>query len=152
MKQFEAEIGPVLAEQRLIGFEADVAPGIEIEVRQAVGQSGNRAVERRGGKVARPLDDVWEAERRRRSSRSLRGVGLGGRRRNNASARSGHEAAEQRPAGQIVHERHSGWAVRLGGLRRSDHETGRRAPSAVTATARMGRCRDWCAQSPRLPC
>jgi len=113
MKQFEAEIGPVLAEQRLIGFEADVAPGVEIEVRQAVGQRGNRAVERRGGKVARPLDDVWEAERRRRSSRSLRRAGLGGRRRNNASARSGHEAAEQRPAGQIVHERHSGWAVRF---------------------------------------
>ena len=114
MKQFEAEIGPFLAEQRLVGFEADVAPGVEIEVRQAVGQSGNRAVERRGGKVARPLDDVWEAERRRRSSRSLRRVGLGGRRRNNASARSGHEADEQRPAGQIVHERHSGLGGEVG--------------------------------------
>jgi hypothetical protein len=41
VKQFEAEIAPFLAEQRLIGFEADVAPGIEIEVRQAVGQKGN---------------------------------------------------------------------------------------------------------------
>ena len=79
MKQLEAEIGSFLAEQRLVGFEADVAPGVEIEVREAVGQRGNRGVERRGGEVARPLDDVRVAERRRRAGRRLRGIGLSGR-------------------------------------------------------------------------
>ena len=38
MEQLEPEIGALLAEQRLVRFEADVAPGVEIEVRQAVGQ------------------------------------------------------------------------------------------------------------------
>ena len=41
MEQLEPEIGALLAEQRLVGFEADVAPGVEIEVRQAVGQRGD---------------------------------------------------------------------------------------------------------------
>ena len=90
-----------LAEQRLVGFEADVAPGVEIEVRQAVGQSGDRRVIGRGGEVARPLDDVRIAERRRRAGRGLRGVGLSGRASNEARARCGGEADEQRAAGQI---------------------------------------------------
>ncbi len=80
MEQFQPEIGPLLAEQRLVGFEADVAPGVEIEVRQAVGQRRNRAVEGRGGEVARPLDDVRVAE--------------GGRQRPPAARRS---AARRRP-------------------------------------------------------
>ena len=113
MKQFETEIGALLAEQRLVGLEADVAPGVEIEVRQAVGQSGDRGVERRGGKIARPFDDVLVAERRRRAGRGLRrGVGLGGGAANHARARGGDDADEQRPAGQFVHQRHS--SLRLG--------------------------------------
>ena len=80
MEQLEPEIGPFLAEQRLVGFEADVAPGVEIEVRQAVGQRRDRAVEGRGGEVARPLDDVLVAERRRRRGRGRRSVGLRGAR------------------------------------------------------------------------
>ena len=51
----EAEVGPVLPEQRLTGFEPDVAPSVEIEVREAVRQRRNRGVERRGGEVASPL-------------------------------------------------------------------------------------------------
>ena len=125
MKQLEAEVGPFLAEQRLVGFEANVAPGVEIEVRQAVGQRGNRTVERRGGEVVRPFDDVREAERRRRPGRGLRGAaGLRGRGCKNTRPRCGCEADEQRAAGQIVHERHSGWAVRFEAPPRSSHEKG----------------------------
>ena len=66
MEQLKPEVGSVLAEQRLVGFEADVAPAVEIEGREAVGQRRNRAVEGRGGEIARPLHDVLVAERRRR--------------------------------------------------------------------------------------
>ena len=152
MKQLEAEVGPFLAQQRLIGFEANVAPGVEIEVRQAVGQSGNRTVERRGGEVVRPFDDVREAERRRGPGRGLRGAaGLRDRGRKNTRPRCGCEADEQRAAGQIVHEGHSGWAVRFE-ARALEPEKGRRAAGAVRATAPTGRCRGWCARSPRPPC
>ena len=79
MEQLEPEIGPILAEQRLVGFEADVSPGVEIDVREAVGQRRNRAVEGRGGKIARPLNDVLIAERRRsRSGGRRRSLGLRG--------------------------------------------------------------------------
>ena len=38
MEQLQSEIGSILAEQRLIGFETDVAPAVEIEGRETVGQ------------------------------------------------------------------------------------------------------------------
>ena len=118
MEQLQPEIGPLLAEQRLVGFEADVAPAVEIEGRQAVGQRRYRAVEGRGGEIPRPLHDVLVAERRRRRGGGRRGFGLGGRGGGQARAGSGHDADEQRPAGQVVHVGHSGWAIRLGAARR----------------------------------
>ena len=66
MEQLEPEVRSLLTEQRLVRFEADVAPAVEIEGRKAVGQRRNRAVEGRGGEIARPLHDVLVAEGRRR--------------------------------------------------------------------------------------
>ena len=62
MEQLQPKIGPVLAEQGLVGLEANVAPAVEIEGRQAVGQRRYRAVEGRSGEIPRPLHDVLVAE------------------------------------------------------------------------------------------
>src|SRR5579862_7288439 len=100
MEELEPEIGSLLTEERLVGFEPDVAPAVEIEVRQAVGQRRNGAVEGRGGEVARPLHDVLVAEWSRRGRDGGRGVGLLRRSRGDETAAgSGHNANEQRPAG-----------------------------------------------------
>ena len=65
MEELEAEIGvDLLAEQRLVRLEADVAPGVEVELGERAGQRRSAGVIRRRRKVARALDDVLVAERR----------------------------------------------------------------------------------------
>ena len=107
VKKLEAEIAVLPAEQRLVGLEADVAPGVEIKVREAVRHGWDRSVIGRGGEVARALDDVRIAERRRAPAARLRRVGLGGRVRYEARAGCGDDADQQRTAGPLVHEGHS---------------------------------------------
>ena len=75
MKKLEAKIAVLPAEQRLVGLEADVAPGVEIKVRQAIRQGCDGSVVGRGGEVARALDDVRIAERRGAAAARLRRVG-----------------------------------------------------------------------------
>ena len=147
MKQLEPEIGPLLAEQRLVGFEADVAPAVEVQGREAVGQRWNRAVEGRGGEILRPLHNVRVAEWRRRRGGGRRRVGLGGSGRGQARAGSNHDADEQRPAGQVMYMGHSGWAIRLdagAGWTSGDRP--------VRAMAQKRRYSGWCARSLRAPC
>ena len=107
VKKLEAEVAVLPAEQRLVGLEADVAPGVEIKVREAVRQGRDRSVIGRGGEVARALDDVRIAERRRAAAARLRRVGLGGRAGDEARAGCGDDADQQRAAGPLVHEGHS---------------------------------------------
>ena len=77
MEELEAEIGvELLAEQRLVRLEADVAPGVEVEVGEAVRQRRNARVIGRRGEIAGALDDVLVAERRRAARPALRRVGL----------------------------------------------------------------------------
>ena len=99
MEELEAEIGvELLAEQRLVRLEADVAPGVEIEVGEAVRQGRNGRVVGRRGEIARPLDHVRVAERRRRARSALRRVGLGRRMSEEARARGGGDAGDERAA------------------------------------------------------
>ena len=65
MEQLEPKGRARQAEQRLVGLEADVAPGVEVVADDALGQGRDRRVIGRGGKVARPFDDVGETEGRR---------------------------------------------------------------------------------------
>ena len=66
MEELQAEIAFRCAKQRLVAPEADVAPGVEIQIGERFGERRDRRVERRGGEIARPLDDVCVAEGRRR--------------------------------------------------------------------------------------
>ncbi len=76
VEEFEPEVGvELLAEQGLLGLEADVAPGVVIEIGEAVGQRRHVRVIGGGGEVARALHHVLIAERRRRAA--LRSVALG---------------------------------------------------------------------------
>ena len=79
MEQLQPEISPILAEKRLVGFEANIPPAVEIESRKTVGQRRYRAVEGGSGEIPRPLHNVLVAERRGSRSRGRRSVGLGGR-------------------------------------------------------------------------
>ena len=96
VEQLEAEAGAGLAEQRLVGLEPDVAPSVVVKAGDSLRQRRNRRVERRGGEVARPLDDVGEAEHARRL---LRESG-----RKKPRSRRGHDARQQRPT---VHREHA---------------------------------------------
>ena len=102
VKQFEPEGAARLSQQRLVGFEADVAPGVEIEMGDAVGQRRDRRVERRAGQVARALDDIVIAERGRRFG------GLGVLLRQSGPARRqagrGGDSGKQRATIDILHE------------------------------------------------
>ena len=103
MEELEAEIGVELAlEQGLVRLEADVAPGVEIEVGEAVRQRRDRRVIGGGREFARALDDVLIAERRLGGS-ALRRFGLGGGGRKDARPRGGGGAEKQRAAGEVGH-------------------------------------------------
>ncbi len=99
MEELEAEIGvELLAEQRLVRLEADVAPGVEVEVGEAVRQRRNGRVKGRRREIARALDDVLVAERRRGARAALRRLGLGRGMGEEASARGGDDAGDERAA------------------------------------------------------
>ena len=95
VEQLEAEARARLAEQRLVGLEADVAPGVVVEAGDAFRQRRDRRVERRGGEIARALDHVGHAEGRRllREGRS-----------EHPHAGHGDDAGQQRSAIQRRHE------------------------------------------------
>ena len=95
MEQFEAEARARLAEQRLVGLEANVAPGVVVEAGDAFRQRRDRRVERRRGEIARALDHVGHAESRRllREGRS-----------EHPHAGYGDDAGQQRSAIQGRHE------------------------------------------------
>ena len=71
MEELEAEVAVLPGQESgLSGLEADVAPGVEIEVREPIrAEAGIEASNGDGGEVARALDDVLVAERRRPSGR-----------------------------------------------------------------------------------
>jgi hypothetical protein len=95
VERFEAEARAGLAEQRLVGLEADVAPGVVVEAGDALGQRRDRRVERRGGEIARAFDHVAEAE----SRRLLRESGS-----EHPHAGDGDDAGQQRSTIQRRHE------------------------------------------------
>ena len=62
VEKFQAEARAGLTEQRLVGLEADVAPGVVVEPGDPLGKRGNRSVERRVGEIVRALDGVGVGE------------------------------------------------------------------------------------------
>ena len=104
MKEFELETRVGLTEQRLVGAETDVAPGVVVQGADAVGKLRQRAVERRGGEVTRALDDIIVGKGGRRGGcgcdhRLLLRKSWG----HEPSARCGDHAHEQRPSIQGLH-------------------------------------------------
>src|SRR5271170_2224523 len=105
MEQLEAKWPPALAEQRLVGLEAYVAPSVEIEMCQPVRQRRGLRVERRGGEFSRALDDIVIAKARG----ARRAGGRGGRTllskcaRYPACARRGNDGDEQGAATDMRH-------------------------------------------------
>ena len=95
VEQLEAKVRAGLSEQRLVGLEADVAPGVEVEAGDACRQRRDGGVERRGGEVTRPLEDVGHAE----GGRLLR-EGRG----EHPHTGYGDDAGQQRSAIQRRHE------------------------------------------------
>ena len=80
VEELEPEVGvELLAEQRLVRLEADVAPGVVIEIGEAVGQRRHACVIGGGGEVARALHHVLNsrtaAPRRPAERRSGRTAG-----------------------------------------------------------------------------
>ena len=99
MKELESEIGvDLLPKQRLVRLEANVAPGVEVEIGEAVGQRRNGGVVGRRRQIVCALHDVLVAERRRASRAALRRVCLSGRVGDEASARGGEGAGDERAA------------------------------------------------------
>ncbi len=99
MEKLEAEVAVMLAEEGLVLLEADVAPGVEVEIGEAVRHLGDGRVVRRAGELFRPLHDVVVTERRRR----IFPVRLGGGGRDEMRSRRRGDAHEQRAAGQFKH-------------------------------------------------
>ena len=65
MEGLYAEQTAGIIEQRVIRPEADVAPGIIVELVEGVGQTRRRVLEGRVGEFARAFDDRFEGEARR---------------------------------------------------------------------------------------
>ena len=96
------------AEQRLVALETDIAPGVEVEIGDAVGQRRNIGVEGRVGQFARALDDVGVAEggRRRTGRRASCWAKAGYAKRVRGR---GDDAGENGAAGEVGHGVRAGW-------------------------------------------
>ena len=99
VEKLQPEVAAMLSKQRLVLLEADVAPGVEIEIGEPVGHGRDGPVIRGGREFAGPLDDVVVAEGRRGSLR--RRLGVDGS--DKASAGRSGDADEQRATGQFRH-------------------------------------------------
>ncbi len=62
MKHLEPERAVLGAEERLVAAKADIPPAIKIELRQGLGQGRRVRLEGRIGKLARPLENIFETE------------------------------------------------------------------------------------------
>ena len=96
MKGLQPVWPAVLAQQRLVRPETDIAPGIEIQGVERLGQGRGQPGKRRCGNVAGPLDHIVIAKTGRG------GLGLGGGHDQGTAGggKAGHKAA----AGRSRHE------------------------------------------------
>ena len=62
MKGFQTEAAAII-EQRLVFFETNIAPSVEIQFVEGRGRRCGLVLERRGGEIMRPAHDIVEAMR-----------------------------------------------------------------------------------------